>query len=83
MSAGIDELRPTQTRAIGVSGPRTRRTAALPTRASAAPAAMLPTPATMGTSPRRRASCPSSREKVDWIVGMRVTSAAKHSPWAA
>ena len=38
----MDELRPTQTRAIGVSGPRTRRTAALPTRASAAPAAMLP-----------------------------------------
>ena len=83
MRAGIEALSPTHTSATGVRGPRTRSTAALPTREMAAPAVMLPTPAMTGTRPRSRASSPSSSENAVWMLGMRVTRAAKHTPCAA
>ena len=82
MSMANEVLRPVATSASGTMGPTTRSTGALPTRAIMAPAATLPRPATTGTSASSPARAVSVSAKRSWSVGMRVTSAAKHSPWA-
>ena len=77
--AAVDK--PTATSASGVAGPTTRSVVAALSLAIAVPVSTLPTPATIGTRPRRRARAPSSRPNRSWIVGIRVTRAAKQAPW--
>ena len=58
----------------------TRSTGRLPWRSTIVPASTLPTPAMIGTSPTSRPSAPSESANFSWSAGIRVTSAAKHTP---